>query len=123
MSPPKAAFASFALIAALVIGHEVTRPPTELLWTPPELSADGSEIDDLSHYRVYWRRPGSALEESEDTYEPAFRLPDLENGEWEFRVTAIDKSGNESAHIQTLVLQRESVWASWRKTGNPEISG
>ena len=70
-----------------------------LRWQPPTQNVDGSALDDLAGYRIFW-----GIQSRDYTGEALLALPDAESwdattgtGEFYFAMTAIDADDNESA--------------------------
>jgi hypothetical protein len=82
-------------------------PPLDLIhsgaallsWTPPTEREDGSLLDDLAGYRIYYGRGRAGVEKMIDVENPglaSFMVEDLKPGAWHFAVTAVDADGRES---------------------------
>jgi hypothetical protein len=70
-----------------------------LSWTPPTEREDGSVLDDLSGYRIYYGRGRSGQEKTIDVENPGlanYMIEDLNPGAWHFAITAVDAEGRES---------------------------
>lgn len=70
-----------------------------LRWTPPTENVDGSKLDDLAGYRVYWRQANGPIDEAvviEDPSSTEFEIEDLPDGEWQAGVTAFTPGALES---------------------------
>lgn len=93
---PAAAQAAPDVIPAADRGTGTAR----LSWTPPTQNADGTPLRDLSGYVVRYGRSPSALNRREMVGDPRateFVVEGLGAGKWYFAVSAVTKSGAESA--------------------------
>lgn len=70
-----------------------------LNWAPPTEREDGTPLEAVSGYRIYYGRDPEQLEHmievGRDVTE--YRIDNLESGEWYFAVAAISEEGIESA--------------------------
>lgn len=85
-----------------------------LRWTPPTENVDGSKLDDLAGYRVYWRQADGPIDEAvviEDPLLTEFEIEDLPDGEWHAGVTAFTAEALESdlATVNFTMRQGEAV--------------
>lgn len=78
-----------------------------LAWDAPTTNVDGSHLDDLLGYYIYYRKPGESYTTTNrananlnDLNYPTYSLKDLNlpPGEYYFVVTAYDTDGNESGY-------------------------
>lgn len=72
---------------------------TVISWTPPTQRIDGSHLDDLAGYRLYYSQVLSSLESVIDianTGQTSQFINGLAAGRWYFAVTAYTRSGLES---------------------------
>jgi hypothetical protein len=70
-----------------------------LNWTPPTRNEDGSELTDLTAYRILWSRDGNGFSSSVRIDNPGitgYVVENLAPGTYEFVATAINGSGVES---------------------------
>src|SRR5512134_285082 len=80
---------------------EPSGPPVtgtaRVTWFAPTINEDGSPLDDLAGFRVYYATsPASLPETSIEIRNPSaitWTVADLEPGTWFFAVTAFDESG------------------------------
>ncbi len=80
-----------------------------LRWHPPVLNADGTALGDLSHFRLY-RRPRGAVEWElmrDGIFDAEAEICVVPVGDWEFSVTAVDDSENESLMSNIETVRRE----------------
>ena len=81
---------------------EVTERPAGsalVSWTAPTTNADGTGLNDLAGFTIYYgTSPGSLVETAtvNDVMATSASIGDLVPGTWYFAVTAFDTSGNES---------------------------
>lgn len=71
----------------------------ELSWTRPTTNVDGSELNDLAGYRIYWGQPAGDFPNSVTIDNPTvdrYRVEGLVPGTWEFAATALNAAGVES---------------------------
>lgn len=75
---------------------------TTLRWTAPATNADGTPLNDLHGYTVYYGQTKNSLGDKDRKRKNVSRddtsivIYNLESGEWCFQVTAYDTSYNES---------------------------
>lgn len=70
-----------------------------LSWTPPSENEDGSQLTNLSGYRIYWGRTGESYGEPVRINNPSvtrFVVEGLTPGSYEFVATAVNSAGTES---------------------------
>jgi len=70
-------------------------------WTPPTTNTDGSEIDDLAGYRIYYGNSASNLSRVVNITNPgitSFLIENLAAGTWYFSVRAYTAEGTESSN-------------------------
>jgi hypothetical protein len=100
-----------AMLAVLVVGtvtfvylntQYVADPATgdaTLSWAPPTERVDGTPLEAVSGYRIYYGRDPEQFEHEieVDREVTKYRIDHLESGEWYFAVAAISEEGLESA--------------------------
>ncbi len=70
-----------------------------LQWTPPTQREDGTPLEDLAGYKVYWGQDSEQLDRSEDVGNggvSSYVIEGLVAGTWYVGVTAYDDAGMES---------------------------
>jgi hypothetical protein len=94
-STPSKAFKPAALGAGKVSGTgSVT-----LSWTPPSQNVDGTPLQDLAGYRVYYSQAPWGWTSSLNVPDPGVttvQIPNLSAGTWYFMVSAYNATGAES---------------------------
>ena len=66
-------------------------------WTAPTFNEDGSSLEDLAGYRVYYNNSsGDSFVENVSYYFTTVILSGLSADTWDMKVTAFDYFGNES---------------------------
>ncbi len=85
------------------LGRPVTEPAptgtTRLIWDAPTTRTDGSTMDDLSGYKIYYGIEPDELRceiEIRDPKAIAWEVPALSPGIWYFAVVSVD-----SAHVES----------------------
>jgi hypothetical protein len=76
-----------------------------LRWIPPTQNEDGSQLIDLTGYRILWSRNGGAFNDSVRIGNPSVTRYVVENltpGSYEFAATAINSAGVESRFSSTI---------------------
>ena len=76
-----------------------------LQWEPPTENVDGTAIDDLSGFRIYYGEISGAYTDDLAVDNPAetqYRLA-LPSGAYYFAMTALDTEGNESSHSNEVL--------------------
>ena len=70
-----------------------------LSWAPPTERVDGTPLEAVSGYRIYYGRDPEQFEHEieVDSEVTKYRIDNLESGEWYFAVAAISEEGLESA--------------------------
>lgn len=99
MNSAATAAAATLLTCALAMGCTSQTASVPLTWRAPTQNEDGSRLDDLAGYRVYWKRPGGADEshvEIDDAATTSYVLEGLEDGEWHAGVSAVNEDEVES---------------------------
>lgn len=82
---------------------ESTASTTTLFWKPPETRIDGSLLDDLAGFKIYFGTSKLTYTNSIDVkLVTRYTLLNLPKGTWYFAVTAYDSSGNESPFSNEL---------------------
>ncbi|MEM8817441.1 MAG: putative Ig domain-containing protein [Pseudomonadota bacterium] len=77
----------------------VTLGSVTLSWTPPTTNSDGSPLNDLAGYRIYWGNGGGSYPQSVTINNPSVSSYVVENlapGDYEFVATALNAAGFES---------------------------
>ena len=72
-----------------------------LSWTPPTQNTDGSPLNDLAGYRIYWGTSTGSYAHSVTVNNPGlatYVVTELAPAQWYFAVTAYSASGTESGH-------------------------
>lgn len=70
-----------------------------LSWDRPTLNSDGSDLNDLAGYKVYYGTSSSAYTQSIDVGNiTSAVISSLSSGTWCFATTAYDTAGNESGY-------------------------
>ena len=70
-----------------------------LEWDAPTTNSDGTELNDLSGYKIYYGTTSGVYTEIEDVGNvTTYRVTDLAETTWFFAVTAYDLSLNESEY-------------------------
>ncbi len=84
--------------ASTTIG--VTVRAAQLSWEPPAQNVDGSPLDDLDGYRIYWGTSPRAYDQSVSIDDPqqTSRTISLNPGTYYFAMTAVNSDGEESAY-------------------------
>ena len=79
-------------------GEEISFNHVTLSWTAPATNEDGSELDDLYGYTVYYGKKSRyySYKKRNAGYQTVAEVYDLDSGTWYFAVTAIDHYGKES---------------------------
>lgn len=70
-----------------------------LTWLPPTQNTDGSPLDDLAGYKVYWGETSFKLDHSVTLNNPgltSYVVENLTQGTWYFAATALNRDGDES---------------------------
>jgi hypothetical protein len=108
----RATFRTAILLLPLILtgceGGRVTEPGGEpdrtgtatLEWTTPTYRTDGSELDDLAGFRVYFGPEPGNYPHTVNIPDPdatSYRMEGLPPGTWYFVVVAYDSAGNEGA--------------------------
>jgi hypothetical protein len=91
-----------------MISVEVKGPVT-LSWVAPAENVDGSQLDDLAGYRIYYgeqSRSYSDVAEVADAAASSHTLS-LVTGEYYLAMTALDQEGNESGYSNEVVRTRD----------------
>jgi hypothetical protein len=89
-----AALAAFSIDVVTAGNASVT-----LQWTPPTQREDGTPLEDLAGYRVYWGQDSEQLDRSEDVGNggvSSYVIEGLIAGTWYVGVSAYDGAGMES---------------------------
>jgi hypothetical protein len=92
------AFSMAGMLGLAACGSAAVGSAT-LNWSPPTENEDGSVLDDLAGYRVYWRQYGSAERHMIEIREPSvtsFEIENLPEGNWRAGVTAFTEDARES---------------------------
>lgn len=76
-----------------------------LSWEAPTTSNDGTGIDDLSGYKIYYGNSSRNYTQSIDVgNSTSASISSLSSGTWCFAVTAYDMSGNESSYSDEVCI-------------------
>ena len=89
-----AALAAFSIDVVTAGSASIT-----LQWTPPTQREDGTPLEDLGGYKVYWGQDADQLDRSEDVGNggvSSYVIDGLVAGTWYLGVTAYDGAGMES---------------------------
>ncbi len=79
-----------------------------LTWDAPTTNEDGTPLNDLGGYKVYYGRSSGSYTNSIDAgLDNSIAIGALSQGTWFFAVTAYDTSGNESGYSNEVIKQ---VW-------------
>jgi hypothetical protein len=116
--------ASAALAAFSITVAPVALGSATLSWVPPTQNADGSPLNDLAGFKVYWGSAQNSLTSSvtiNNAGVASHLVESLVPGTWFFAVTAFDANGNESdrSNVASKTIQSpacatpaSSHWAS-----------
>jgi len=103
------------LCAGLLLAGACSRSPTAsitLHWAAPTQNEDGSALDDLAGYRVYWGQdPGGPYEHSADIGDPAETshvVKEIPDGTWYFVMTAVNADQAESTLSNEVSIEIEN---------------
>ncbi|MDZ7670048.1 MAG: hypothetical protein U5Q16_11740 [Gammaproteobacteria bacterium] len=90
---------SVAMLSVAVVGS------VNLAWQPPAENEDGSPLDDLSGYRIYYGSFSRSYDDAVVVEDAAVTQWDMElaSGEYYIAMTAFDADGNESAYSNEIV--------------------
>jgi len=70
-----------------------------LAWNSPDANSDGSDINDLAGYKIYYGASSGNYTQSIDVGNiTSAAISNLSSGTWCFATTAYDTSGNESEY-------------------------
>lgn len=70
-----------------------------LAWDKPDINSDGSELNDLSGYKIYYGTSSNNYTQSIDVGNITTAvISNLSSGTWCFTTTAYDTAGNESSY-------------------------
>lgn len=87
-------------------GHYTAR--VTLAWDAPSTNEDGTPINDLAGFKVYYGTSPNYYEEPIDVnYVSDAVIDNLSSGTWCFAVTAYDTSGNESNYSNEVCMNIE----------------
>jgi len=79
-----------------------------LAWDAPSTNEDGTPLNDLAGFKVYYGTSPNYYTESIDvSYVSAAVIDNLSSGPWCFAVTAYDTSGNESNYSNEVCTNIE----------------
>jgi hypothetical protein len=76
-------------------------------WTPPTQNTDGSNLDDLAGYRIYYGRSSGNYSDTIDIDNlglASFLVEGLDETTWCFAMTAVNMSGVESDYSEEACL-------------------
>ena len=114
---PRGLVTSFAIVAVLTAcggggGAQTVSsgpPPTTnsvtLNWTIPTLNTDGSQLTDLSGFKVIYGRSTSDLSQSVTINNPTvdtYQIDNLSSGTWYFEIVSLASDGTESVPTNPL---------------------
>jgi hypothetical protein len=91
--------ASLSAFSIEVIASGAATGSVTLSWTPPSENEDGSQLSDLSAYRIYWGRAGQRYGPPVTINNPSvtrYVIEGLAPGTYEFVATAVNRAGVES---------------------------
>lgn len=77
----------------------------KLSWMAPTLRTDGSALENLAGYRIYYGTSPSGLRNQISLDNPSaitWTVNNLSAGTWYFAMTAVDRDGLESARTNTV---------------------
>ena len=76
-----------------------------LSWEAPTTNSDGSSLNDLSGYKIYYGTSSKSYTQSINVgNSTAASISSLSSGTWCFAVTAYDTSGNESSYSEEVCI-------------------
>ena len=96
-----------ALVTVAACGRSEVAPNSstmgsaEVSWSAPTATVDGSPLNDLAGYRIYYGTDPDNLRHQIDIADPSVRVwtvDGLTPGNWHFAVTAVRSGGNESEY-------------------------
>jgi hypothetical protein len=93
---------AIATLAFVLLGTDDSEPVTgqaTVKWAPPTERVDGTELDAIGGFRIYYGRDPLNLERriDVDSEVTEYQINDLEQGDWYFAVSASSADGLESA--------------------------
>jgi hypothetical protein len=77
----------------------------KVTWMAPTRKTDGSTLDNLAGYRIYYNSTGSGLWNEVEVKNPSaitWTIDGLQPGIWYFMMTAVNDEGAESDHTQVV---------------------
>lgn len=85
-----------------------------LNWAPPTEREDGTPLEAVSGYRIYYGRDPEQLEHEIEVGREVtkYQIDNLESGEWYFAVAAISEEGIESALSSVMQKKIEEPFRS-----------
>jgi hypothetical protein len=87
------------LISVLLNASILSAGDATLSWDPPTTNADGTPLDDLAGYIIYYGTSSGSYSQNIDAGDvTTYIVADLNDGTYYFAVTAYDTSGNESEY-------------------------
>ncbi len=82
----------------IAVGQQGSRSVT-LSWMPPTENEDGSVLNDLAGYRIYYGRSSNTLDRTivlNNRGLSRYVVESLSSAKWFFAITSVDSKGNES---------------------------
>lgn len=99
MNSSTTAVAAILATGVLAFGCTSQTASVPVRWQAPTQNEDGSQLEDLAGYRVYWKRLGDTDEHSvviDDAATTSYVLEGLADGEWHVGVSAFNADRLES---------------------------
>jgi hypothetical protein len=97
--------ASAQLNAFSIAVNQIAQGSVTLSWNPPTTNADGSPINDLAGYRIYYGRSANDLDATVNITNPGiarYVIDNLSIATWYFSMTSYNATGVESARSQVV---------------------
>jgi hypothetical protein len=91
--------AELSAFAIQVQSPTATSSDVELTWVAPVTNVDGSALTDLAGFKLYYGRQGGSFTDSveiNNANATSYLVQDLDAGNWQFVLTAVNTSGQES---------------------------
>ena len=115
-------FFSILLISVLLNVSILSAGDAILSWDPPTTNADGTPIEDLAGYNIYYGTSSGSYSQNIDVGDvTTYIVAGLNDGTYYFAVTAYDTSGNESEYSnevsKTIQAQTVQQTLTINKTG------
>jgi hypothetical protein len=109
-NPPQVINLSIAIAAAGCLA--LTGMPAEaaagaatISWNPPTQNADGSQLENLAGYRIYYGKKATKLSQTIEIDNPGlarYMVENLAPARWHFAMTSVNSQGVESARSKTV---------------------